>query len=62
MTLEAMIRLMSAPLETAISAISANSLGGMARGDLSTTSSRGPLDAASWGVGTTIEAVKVTSR
>src|SRR5215212_9105141 len=52
MTLEAMIRLMSAPLETAMSAMSANSLGGSANGALSTTSSRGPLDSASWAVGT----------
>ena len=54
--------LISAPLETAMSAMPANSRGGSANGLLSTTSSNGPLDAASCAVGTTIEAVKVTSR
>src|SRR5215210_2988749 len=59
MTREAMIRLIRAPFETAISAMPANSRGGSANGLLSTISSSGPLDAASWPVGTTIDAVKV---
>jgi hypothetical protein len=42
--------------------MAANSFVGIPIGLLSTTSNNGPLDPASCPVGTTIEAVKVTSR
>jgi hypothetical protein len=54
--------LIRAPLETARSAVAAKSFNGMFIGPSWTTSSKGLSDAASCAVGTTIEAVKVTSR
>ncbi len=57
-----MIRLIRAPLETASSAMAAKRVVGIGSVPRSTTSSSGPSDPASAAVGTTIEAVKVTSR
>ena len=54
--------LIRALLETAVRAMKANSLVGIPSGPTSTTSSSGASDPLSWPVGTTSEAVSVTSR
>ncbi len=51
-----------APLMSAKSAMAENTTNGTPRVLSDTTFSRGPLDSASCPVGTTIEAVKVTSK
>ena len=56
-----MIRLISAPLVSANSAIPANTFVDIASGPWSTTSSSGPLESTSLPVGTAIEAITVTS-
>ena len=59
---DAMIMLMSALLATAISAMKANSLVEIPSGPCSTTSSSGASDPDRSAVGTTSDAVRVTSR
>ena len=56
------MRLISAPLATASSAIPANSFVEMPTGPCSTTSSSGPSLSTRSAVGTIIDAVPVTSR